>query len=59
MQEKCTFYPGVKFQGDIANFVPLRGLQSAGSPVTQSSPNAKTEILILPAFLKESPPIKV
>ena len=59
MQEKCIFYPGVKFQGDIANFVPLRGLQSAGSPVTQPSPNAKTEIWILRVFLKESMPIKV
>ena len=59
MQEKCVFYPGVKFQGDIPNFVPLRGLQSAGSPVTQSSPNAKTGIWILRAFLKEWPPTKV
>ena len=50
MQEKCVFYPGVKFQGDITNFVPLRGLQSAGSPVTQSSPNAKIGIEILPLF---------
>ncbi len=52
MQEKCVFYPGVKFQGDIPNFVPLRGLQSAGSPVTQSSPNAKTGIEISQLFCR-------
>eukprot|EP00116_Pleurobrachia_bachei_P014888 sb/3475150/ len=55
VQELATF-TNVKGGLDLEH---NKGLQSAGSPVTQSSPNAKTEICNLRAFLKEWLPVKV